>query len=169
MRYSYCDLSDADVFRRAQAVEYFITSDIPNEEFLKQFFPPYSVPYSLKTYWEGCAQVLCGRGVIKLSKHFNKILFWFQDDNYPGFSTVEKFIMDNSEVCLPYVKEELKKQYQKRDIGWFKNLLKLRIRIDSTLDKKQISKANQLLEYLEDDEWKDCEQKFTSLIADLFS
>lgn len=163
MKYNFSDLSDKDKEKREKAVLYFISSDVPNAEFLKQFFPPYAPPYSLKTYWEGCAQVLCGRGLFALENCLNDLLLWWQDKNWPGFCTVENFVLENKVVFLSFIKGRLREAYNEKDIGWFKNLLELLLKTDLNLTEKQIREFEAILEYLEDDCWKDFETKFNPL------
>lgn len=167
MKYKYTDLSDENKEKRKAAIEYFILSNTLNDEFLKQFSPPYEPPYSLKTYWEGCAQVLCGRGVRSLKDKAEDLLFWWQDKNWPGFFTVEEFVKKNSHLFIPLIKVKISEAYATKDIGWFKNLLELLLITDTCLTKGQKEKAKNVLEYLEDDIWKDFESKYNDFLKEM--
>ncbi|MDR2091479.1 MAG: hypothetical protein LBP62_07535 [Clostridiales bacterium] len=55
-------------------VKLFAESGLPNEFFLRHFFPPYPEPFCRKKYWEGFAKVLEYRGVNKLDDVKNDVL-----------------------------------------------------------------------------------------------
>lgn len=159
---NFYDLSERDMGKRTAAIAYFISDDTPNEEFLKQFYPPYEPPYSLKECWEGCAEVLCGRGIAALKDNLKDILLWWQDENWPGYSTIEKFVLQNELTFLPYIRESLSMARREGDIIWYKNLLNLLLKADEALTTEQTEIIEQILDYLEDDCWKDFDRKFTS-------
>ncbi|MCM1438617.1 MAG: DUF5071 domain-containing protein [Roseburia sp.] len=159
MKYSFDDLSlrhCESKERFSAAVDYFAAADIPNEFFLAPVTAGSEV-YG-KDYWEGFAKVLVKRGIAKLGGDKRKMLYWLQDLNWPGSGEVAEFVRQNFNVLKQEIIECVAEAHYIRDIIWFKNLL-------SFFNGKN-DYAKTVADYLEDDCWKDFDNKFN--LADLF-
>jgi hypothetical protein len=135
-----------------EAVDYFVSSEYPNSYFLQQFYPPYSAPFYHKKYWEAFAQILIRRGLPKINDVKCDILQWLKDVNWSGCTAITQFILSNRSCFQQEILNSIYKAYKEKDIIWFKNLL--------VVFFQKNSYALEIVEYLDDDCWKDFDTKY---------
>ena len=169
MSYKIKDLSNENPTELVAMVRYFAESDLPNKAFLRQFYAPYEDSVSNKDLWEGYAQVLCLRGFPKVEDVKTEILIWWQDKNWPGFRTIEKFAIQEKESFVLPVKKTIMQAYREKDIIWFKNLLELLSQIDALISEKSRRFVENIVDYLSDDTWKDFDKLYYNKVLKLIS
>lgn len=164
MKYTIQDLSlNIPVNSREfkNMVKYFAESDIPNAYFVAPISDnPCTAPVldgvlpaeHGKKYWDGFAAVLVARGLPKINDVKADILHWVEDINWPGSDAVIIFVNQNFSAFLPEIFATLEEAYDKKDIGWFENLLGCFF--------EESPYVQEILEYLEDDCWKEFDIKY---------
>lgn len=164
MKYSIRDLSlDIPINSRKfkRIVKYFAESDIPNSYFVapisdKPCLTPVldGIPPADhgKNYWNGFAAVLVSRGLPKMNDVKADMLHWVEDVNWPGNASIIMFVKQNLSAFLSEIFSALKEAYEKKDVIWFENLLRCFL-YDSMV-------VQEILEYLEEDRWKDFDIKY---------
>lgn len=152
-KYNIEDLEEKYDFYE-DAINYFVNSDLENSIFIKQFTEP-GLIYSQKKYWDAFATIIVRRGYPAVDNIKEDILFWWQDTNWPGFETINKFVIDNKKVFSNPVNDKIRYAHNIRDVIWFKNLLELYFNIKEINSKENLVFLNKILDYLEDDSWKE--------------
>lgn len=147
-------LMDSETNNKEETIELFAKSELPNSFFVQQFAENSS--YAHKKYWESYAKIISRRGLPAVNDIKKEILCWWKDANYPGFWTIREFVLKNGNCFWEETKQALISAYEQKDIGWFKWLIELLVMdIAPNLCKENIDKLNEMLDYLEDDDWKE--------------
>lgn len=135
-----------------EVIEYFVNSSLSNDYFLQQFKKPYPQPFCHKKYWECFAIILVKRGLPRIKDVICEILIWWQDTNWPGFSVVEKYLLEKRAEVLDNVKKSCMEAVKEKDPIWLKNLL--------TTFFSTAPFVEEVCEFLEDDSWKNFDQQY---------
>ena len=141
---------NSDTYQKA--VEYYINSPLPNEYFLQQFRKPYPEPFCHKKYWEAFARILVGRGLPRIFDVVCEMLVWWQDLNWPGFSTVKNYFLKYRSEVLDDVKKVCIEAAKEKDTIWLINLLTTFFNASPIIED--------ICNYLEDDSWKEFDKKY---------
>ncbi len=146
------DEQNIDIFN--DAIDYFSNGELPNNTFLMQFTEPGQI-YSNKKYWYAFATILVKRGIPRIDDIKSNLLTWWQDKNWPGFNTIEEFVLNNKSNFIDIIKDKIFYSHQNKDIIWFKNLLELYVSSNEESSMQKINALYEIINYLEEDSWKD--------------
>lgn len=139
-----------------EAVRYYAKTNLSNQYFLQHFLSNIEGEYNDKSLWVGFACVLIERGLPKINDVKSEILIWWQDPNWPGWKEIREFVINNKSNFLVEIKKVILRALQEKDVGWFKNLLEYcLLDIDCSLIGADKNIIEEMVKYLDNDEWKE--------------
>ncbi len=178
--YTWDEIEKKYPLKWRNAVNYYVSSDLPNRYFLNQFSHSLGREKMAECewlrpcrFWEACAFILIKRGLPRISDVKKELLVWWKDANWPGFLLIHKFVVEHGEEFLPEIKETVFTAYNRKDVIWLQWLFEyLYKEADLSLTEAQIEKIDEMIEffYATDDgyiSWETFKVKYGGFILEI--